>query len=464
MAEFRDIKRRIVEESVRQGRSVATGPISTEWVKGLERQWRVGYREIPRLVNRFTVGARVMVGARREGELRASATVPGGFARLQPATRSVMITAKGSRRVLEVVGNLAFALQGADALSTHPGNYAWESGGWLKEGFPLSGRVGFARLRTENRLREVAALDEVMELLIAAGVFSQVEQKLRNTWAMAPVGLPGDWKKQSWGWEYRGFPSFVESPAQAMLVLTLAKLAVVRPDLVLNPGHWEGRPGEAEHRIKMLLAFFRGLDDDAELCWEMLRRHGLPTKPRGMNTVWGITFLPRVERKGIGVVAAKATESIRAKVWAALVENTPIPVIGGYESLMVEIPKGWKPVGMVPMVFRGTLHRGEHSDVVAARLHESEMEAPTWWVQRQKEKITRLGVKVKSKPSYSFVLSSYALKYKLPAFKELLCDGSIGVWKLEDVVAGKVKESHDGREVLFEKGSSGVGHNGGGLE
>jgi len=454
MAEFRDIKRRIVEESVRQGRSVATGPISNEWVKGLERQWRVRYREIPRLVNRFTIGARVMVGARREGELRASATVLGGFARLHQATRSVMVTAKGSRRVLEVVGNLAFGLQGADVLSTHSGAYSWESGGWLKEGFPLSGRVGFARLRTENRLREVVALDEVMELLISAGVFSREEQKLRNTWPMAPVGLLGDWKKQSWGWEYRGFPSFVESPAQAMLVLTLTKLAVVRPDLIMLNRTNGDSPEYATHRIKMFLAYFRGLDDDAELCWEMIRRHGLPKKPRGMNTAWGITFLPKVERKGIGVVAAEAPKGIQAKIWAALVENTPIPVIGGYESLMVEIPKGWKPVGMVPMVFRGTLHIGEHSNVVAARLHESEMEAPTWWAQRQRVKIARLGLKVKSKPSYNFVLSSYALKRKLSVFKELLCDGSIGVWKLEDVMAGRVREpQNDGRKVLFEKGS-----------
>jgi hypothetical protein len=191
----------------------------------------------------------------------------------------------------------------------------------------------------------------------------------------------------------------------------------------------------ASTRIDYILSYFRGLDDDAELCWEMIRRHGLPTKkPLSINTAWGLRFLPRVEGNGIWESAAEAPKGIAQKSWGKLVEGLPFTAVGGYERLVREIPKGWNVVGMVPAIFRGTLRKGKVSEVqVVGRLSTSvDLEAPSWWADRQKGKLGRLGITVNSKPSFGFVVGRKAVQMKLPQLREVLCDGSIGVWKWEE--------------------------------
>src|SRR5581483_4609146 len=49
-------------------------------------------------------------------------------------------------------------------------------------------------------------------------------------------GMPGDFRLQTHGYEYRTFPSWLDSPALAFISITLAKLCVHCPGLVTRSG------------------------------------------------------------------------------------------------------------------------------------------------------------------------------------------------------------------------------------
>lgn len=430
MAALRDIKKKIVEESIREGRSTATGKISQQWIDGLSRSWESRWRENPRLVNRFKLGVAVQVDG-----LNFQRT--NGFLKVSRITGMSEVRTVTSRRVLDLVAAMGRGLQFAMRVNGSP-HHKYQSGAMGIE-YPLGSRVFFERTIPTQRLREVSALDEVMELMLKADVWSIQQQGMRNQWKRTPLGLPGDWKPSQNGWEYRSFPSFVHSPWEMLLTLTLAKLAVCRPDLVLGPGNCGLRLAPAENRIKFILSYFRGIDDDAELCWEVLKKYGLPKKI-AMNSAWGLQNLPSLSTNGVLEDKIRPEASSVETLWHHIMENLPMQVVGEVEKLIIEIPKGWRRDWSFPRAFK---REGEIiiPEVKFGRYPESSIYAPSWWLRKQSMKLKGITT---SSDQERFGINRAWAKKNPRRLEELFLDGSIGRWTLAAVLSG-------GAEVAAKK-------------
>lgn len=145
------------------------------------------------------------------------------------------------------------------------------------------GHVHFGRKSSrEQREREVEALDWLFGLLIRAGVWTKKDTEGRV--ARARYGTYGDTRIQKHGFEYRAFPSWMESPWKMFLVLTLAKLTVHDPSLP----EW-GIGSDPQRKIDLFLGYYQGRDDDARLARVVLRRLGLPKEGYRENFgEWGL--------------------------------------------------------------------------------------------------------------------------------------------------------------------------------
>jgi hypothetical protein len=99
-------------------------------------------------------------------------------------------------------------------------------------------------------------------------------------------GLPGDYRIQDHGYEYRTFPSWLDSPHLAFLMLTLSKLAVYDPPLAQSM-YSRVRPQAA---MENFLAYYRDTDDDARLAYALVRRmRGFPRhEGQDFRARWGI--------------------------------------------------------------------------------------------------------------------------------------------------------------------------------
>lgn len=239
---------------------------------------------------------------------------PGDYLRLQiPKQRSC----------LQLVAGLAKALRYATGLMDPTSGVKWVSGTGAAQ-YSLTGSVSFGRLGV-NRVREVAALDAVYLALLQARVFDVAKNKLRldGDKQFRRRGLLGDVVRHSFGYEYQSFPSFLESPFQALLVLTLAKLAVLSSEEVSN---WLYVEGNAEAKILNLLAKYKGLDDDARLVYWLISQRGFPRQTENLIANWSVQA-----DKQITFRAYPPTELPIEKVWTdrvlALCKGAQVPSI-----------------------------------------------------------------------------------------------------------------------------------------
>lgn len=431
MAALREIKKQIVEESVREGRSTATGKISQQWITNLSRTWEPQWREHPRLVNHFEISTAVQVGGMN---LQRS----NGFLKVDSSCGISSIHTASSRRVLDLVAAMGRGLQSAMRFYG-TAFHQYHSGGMGKD-TPLGGRVRFARTTPSSRLREVAALDVVMELMLGAGVWSKDHQRMRNQWKHTPLGLPGDWKPRENGWEYRGFPSFVHSPWEMMLTLTLAKLAVCRPDLLTG----DVLTYSPIQRVSLILSYFRGLDDDAELCWEMLRVYGLP-KPQKMHSMWSLNNLPIHSVNAMLVAEVPPAATSTQTLFHRMMKNLPMQVVEGRDELFTLIPKGWRRDSTLNM---GLKREGETVPEIKFGSYGKAISAPPWWLKRQSKRLQG----VSTMPQNIFLIDKRWKQKNPRRFRELFLDGSLGRWMIEAVVAGEavVTPSPKKQKILVE--------------
>lgn len=191
-----------------------------------------------------------------------------------------------SRGCVEVVASLLTTFRWMAALYPALVNYEWLAGAYLWDD-GLGGHVHFGRKRP-FREKEVAALDAAEEELLAMGVFPQDQVRLRRRGdARRQIyGALGDFRLQQHGYEYRTFPSWLDSPELAFLTLVVSKLAVYKPDLYrLNN---DLSVGKRASRLWNFLSYFKNTDDDARLALVMLSR-GLPIHKGGdFKGRWGI--------------------------------------------------------------------------------------------------------------------------------------------------------------------------------
>lgn len=201
-----------------------------------------------------------------------------------------------SRSAVEVVASILTTLRWMAVLYPQTYLHDWVSGAYLWDD-GIGGHVHFGRKRPTRRA-EIAALDNIEECLCSLDVYpqDQVARRRRGDARRQIYGNLGDFRLQQHGYEYRTYPSWLDSPALAFLTLTVSKLAVQVPDLYRVRGHAELQ------RLRNFLAYFKTVDDDARLALVLLDR-GLPRHLGGdFKRRWGIEVPAKTGKPNVWIV------------------------------------------------------------------------------------------------------------------------------------------------------------------
>ena len=177
-----------------------------------------------------------------------------------------------SRSALNVTASILAAMRWMVLLFPKTLEYEWQAGAFLF-GDGLGGHVHFGRKRPGRDL-EIKALDTVEEEMLAVGAYPRAEVLARRAGDAHRqyYGQLGDYRKQMHGYEYRTFPSWLDSPALAFLTITLAKLAVHNPALAQGYTPLWGIDRHFQ-RVRNLLAYYKDVDDDARLALMLISRN-----------------------------------------------------------------------------------------------------------------------------------------------------------------------------------------------
>lgn len=200
-----------------------------------------------------------------------------------------------SRSAVEVVASIWSTMRWMAATRADSLNYKWVTGAYLQDD-GLGGHVHFGRKRP-HRDAEIAALDAIALAVEKVGAFPVDElnnRRISTTHGNQPYGRYGDWRVQRHGYEYRTWPSWLDNPSLAFLVLTLSKLAVHDPTMLLEAIRARGT--NWVQYIKNFLSFYKFIDDDARLASVVLSR-GFPRHIGGdFKTRWGFDKPPQVAK------------------------------------------------------------------------------------------------------------------------------------------------------------------------
>lgn len=254
----------------------------------------------------------------------------GRLAELRPAP---------SRSAVRVCASIMNTLRWMAMLKPKSAQFNWLAGAFLC-GDGVGGHVHFGRKRPTRGL-ETNALDALSDILLALGVFpvEQVNQRRRGDRLHQLYGLPGDIRLQTHGYEYRTFPSWLASPTLAFFVLTLSKLAVHNPEMLLGLPSTSDRTVQAR-RLYNFLASYKEVDDDALLACYVLKR--------GFPTHWGWDFK---KAWGVGVISTKDEEFPLVNVTPSIIPPTEEDVremfghLYGGDEISVSMPRpSWSPL------------------------------------------------------------------------------------------------------------------------
>lgn len=309
MSNWSDIRREFYKEAIRYGFSLEglSGqlraaypigwnvelPVLERWLKKLHRPPKIKEDHGRRLVNRFKLGADPEF-ILWDGENRQDASRIGLMTSLAFGSdtngRLVELRPYPSRSALVVTASILATMRWLALLYPATRQYSWLGGAFkLRDG--IGGHIHFGRKR-RTREQELTALDAVYAMLCQSGMFNLAEIAARQQGDAhgQRYGLPHDFRLQAHGYEYRSFPSWLDSPWMTFFVLTLSKLAVFNPELVVQVRRPE--------QIANLLAYYRGVDDDARLAFKVLQASGLPKESAGnsFKDAWGIHLYSKYDK------------------------------------------------------------------------------------------------------------------------------------------------------------------------
>lgn len=290
------------------------------WLRKFLRVRNGDYTKQARYVNHFKLGADpefVFASKRADPEDDSGRINANAFALKQgPAFgvdnngRLAEIRPYPSRSALEVCASTLTTLRWLAALKPETLECNWLAGAYIfRDG--VGGHVHFGRKRPTRDI-EVKGLDNICDLFLQLSIYpkNEVTARRRGDARGQRYGMPGDYRLQTHGYEYRTFPSWLDSPALAFLTLTVSKLAVHDPELAqsLQPG---GSANRAYYRLYNLLAYFKGIDDDARLAFLMCQR-GLPLHIGGdFKQRWGLVLGPNYTPPDIKIIPPSIQASDR---------------------------------------------------------------------------------------------------------------------------------------------------------
>jgi len=208
-----------------------------------------------------------------------------------------------SRSSLDVVASVLDTLRWMVILKPKTKDLAWESGAFLQDD-GLGGHVHFGRKRP-HRDQEITALDCIEELLLSLGAYpiNDVIRRRRGDAHRQIYGALHDFRLQAHGYEYRTFPSWLDSPELAFMTITFAKLAVQNP-LICQGMQVSTQAVLNLQKLKNLLAYYRDIDNDARLLLIMLNQGLFPQHIGGdFRGRWGIPVMVEVAKEhGVSVI------------------------------------------------------------------------------------------------------------------------------------------------------------------
>lgn len=128
--------------------------------------------------------------------------------------------AKTPLGVVEYIGALINdASQKIPDISMHAGAMAF--------GYPIGGHIHFGTYATPARIKNLDTVTEAFESL----VYNRADIERRRA---SDYGIPGAYRNQTHGFEYRTPASWLISPTIALSMLTLAKLAIINDTIDLQ--------------------------------------------------------------------------------------------------------------------------------------------------------------------------------------------------------------------------------------
>lgn len=267
--------------------------IKERWLKKTRENNALTFPKEPRLINHFSLGADPefvftddrgrYVHAEKQGLDTLSA-----FG-CDMAGRQAELRAYPSRSALAVVASLIDTLRWMNA-ATDTHKLIW-LGTPFFERDGCAGHIHFGRKRP-RRENEIKALDRVTRLLINAGVW--IEEDLINRKNIAGYGKPGDYRLQSYGYEYRSTPTWMCDPWLAFFVITISKLAMYHGTEIPATNN----KVTAWQQLLNLLDAYKGIDDDARLARRGFNVLGYPQYKAGdFKERWGINPLSKYKIK-----------------------------------------------------------------------------------------------------------------------------------------------------------------------
>jgi len=367
--ELADSKRFMLETLVTHGYSTAADIPETIWggaTKAQVEKWVTKFyknhsvEKLPisnRLVNRFMVGADPEFTFMRDGEFSHATNynLHVGLAfGADLAGRPVELRPAPSRFVLDVLASILAELRWMAITAPATLSADWVSRpyvNWDGHHDGIGGHVHFGRKRLNVREDEIKGMDRLFDILTSAEVFLRDDVKARR--AKTNYGRYGDFRPQHHGYEYRSMPTWLENPWLAYLTMVLSKLTVYNPGLVKQVrAEVSGRKF-----IRNILAFYKGMDDDALIAYNTLSVLGYPTQAgKDFKQAWGINYtkldVPKIQVDYIPEII-DGSEEDRIALFEHFRTGRPMPQITPKPNWAHQLPKGYKQTNhYIPSVQR----------------------------------------------------------------------------------------------------------------
>lgn len=264
--------------------------------------------------------------------------------------RLVELRPEPSRSALSVLTSVWLTMHWLAAYVPNTPNYIWRSGAYA-ENDGLGGHLHIGRKQERFRDREARALDRIVHLLYTAGCYNRDEGRLRYRQAQGGhYGHQSDIREQPHGYEHRTFPSWLDTPWLAYLSMTLGKLAAASelvPVLMQEDGVLTQEQARAQ--IRLLLAYFKGVDDDARLAFAILAHRGFPVHVQGgdFKVNWGVfngpLFNQKVRLPGVQPSSVPSIPALEKELACSMLEAR-LPEMGVLQPTWVpsELPRGYR--------------------------------------------------------------------------------------------------------------------------
>lgn len=240
-----------------------------ETISPEERQPRLGS---PRRLNHFCIGSdpefSLVDELGRRVEAYPMGVMVGTAVGADQNERLVELRPTPSTSVVEHVASILAELRWFYRTHEIAGRCAWRSGAYFGDD-GVGGHIHFGR-KSSLRQDEIAALNALTICMARAEMFPLDEwnRRILGDRRGQVYGRLGDTRLQRHGFEYRTLPSWLNTPEQAFTVLTLSKLALLDPTLVIP---WTKDVLHAREHFLLLAKYYKGRDDDALILYKLLQ-------------------------------------------------------------------------------------------------------------------------------------------------------------------------------------------------